>query len=173
ACNAGAVVPTAMPSSSAPTVQTTQAPSNTQAAAATQAAPTYTGPTTAPNDAETMLNSVVDHYKAVGREQALQDFTEKKPPFNNPNLLVICLGADHTMTANGEYPMLVGLSADVINGPGGKPMGQEVWDVASAVPSGTVPVKFDNPLTGKTESKILYYQKLDEDVCSVAANNPQ
>jgi len=120
-----------------------------------------------------MLQAAVQHYQTAGRDQALKDFTAKKPPFASDGLYIVCLGADHKMTANGEFPMLVGLSADAINGPGGKPLGQEVWDTASVVPQGSVPIKFDNPFTGQTESKMLYYQKLDQDVCGVAANNSQ
>lgn len=158
ACNAGA------PS------QSTQAISPTEA---TPAAATSTGENATPAEAQAMLQAAVQHYQTVGREQALKDFTAKKAPFANRDLYVVCLGADHKMTANGGYPMLVGLSADAINGPGGKPLGQEVWDAAGTIPQGTVPVKFDNPFTGQSESKLLYYQKLDQDVCGVAANNAQ
>ncbi len=119
-----------------------------------------------------MLQAAVQDYQTAGRDQALKDFNEKKPPFNNRDLNVVCLGEDHTMTANGEYPMLVGLSADAIKDTNGKPLGQAVWDVVSLQPQGSMPFHWDNPLTGQPESKILFYQKLDKDVCGVAANNP-
>jgi cytochrome c len=170
ACNAGAIAATVMPATPGATSQSTQAISPTEA---TPAAATSTGENATPAEAQAMLQAAVQHYQTVGREQALKDFTAKKAPFANRDLYVVCLGADHKMTANGGYPMLVGLSADAINGPGGKPLGQEVWDAAGTIPQGTVPVKFDNPFTGQSESKLLYYQKLDQDVCGVAANNAQ
>ncbi len=171
ACSAVPIVATVMPSTPAATSESTQTVSAPQATPS--AAGTSTGENATSAEAQAMLQAAVQHYQAVGREQALKDFTAKRAPFANRDLYVVCLGADHKMTANGQYPMLVGLSADAINGPGGKPLGQEVWDAASTAPQGTVPVKFDNPFTGQTESKILYYQKLDQDVCGVAANNEQ
>ncbi len=172
ACNAasGPVTATAAPPS--PATQPTSAPQATEAAPSS-AAPTSTGENATPAEAQAMLQAAVQHYQAVGRQQALKDFTAKQPPFANKDLYIVCLGSDHTMTANGEYPMLVGLSADAISGPGGKPLGEEVWSIASTVPQGAVPIKFDNPFTGKSESKTLYYQKLDQDVCGVAANSSQ
>ena len=178
ACSSGPVTATIIPPTPAATAAATTAPSTQAAQApsapqATQAIlPTSTGENATPAEAEAMLNAAVQHYQTVGRDQALKDFNDKKPPFTNRDLYVVCLGTDHKMTANGGYPMLVGLSADSINDPDGKPLGQDVWDVASAIPKGTVPIHFDNPFTGQAESKILYYQKLDQDVCGVAANNP-
>jgi cytochrome c len=117
-----------------------------------------------------MLNAAVQHYQEAGREQALKDFTAKKAPFGDRDLYVVCLGADHKMTANGAYPMLVGLSADSIDDSEGRPLGQAVWDVVSAQPQGSMPFHWKNPLSGQEESKILFYQKLDQDVCGVAAD---
>jgi cytochrome c len=167
ACNLGSALATSAPITPAAPSQSTQA-----ASAPSEAAATSTGEHASPAEAQAMLKAAVDHYQSVGREQALKDFNEKKPPFTNRDLYVVCLGADHTMTANGEYPMLVGMSADAIKDTTGKPLGQAVWDVVSAQPQGSMPFHWDNPLTGQPESKILYYQKLDQDVCGVAAAQP-
>lgn len=161
ACRFGSAAPTSIP------------PTSAAAPAATQAAPpTSAGEYASPAEAEDMLKAAVQHYQTVGREQALKDFTEKKAPFSNRDLYVVCLGSDHKMTANGAYPMLVGLSADSIKDANGKPLGQAIWDVVSVQPQGSMPFHWDNPLTGQPESKILFYQTLDQDVCGVAANNP-
>ena len=165
ACGMGSAAPTSIPTSAA-------APANTQAPEATQAIPpTSTGEHASPAEAEAMLQAAVQDYNSSGREQALKDFNEKKPPFNNRDLYVVCLGSDHKMTANGAYPMLVGLSADSIKDTDGKPLGEAVWAVVSLQPQGSMPFHWDNPLTGQPESKILFYQKLDQDVCGVAADS--
>ncbi len=119
-----------------------------------------------------MLQAAVQHYQAVGREQALKDFNDKKPPFASDGLYIVCLGEDHTITAFGAFPMLVGISADSLKDPGGTPIGQLVWEAASVQPQGSVPFQWKNPLTGQQESKILYYQRLSQDVCGVAGNQP-
>ncbi len=120
--------------------------------------------------AQAMLKAAVQHYQAVGREQALKDFNDKKPPFDTGGLYVVCLGEDHKITALGAFPLLVGTSADTLKDPGGTPIGQLVWEAASLQPEGQVPFHWQNPLTGQEESKILFYQKLSQDICGVAAN---
>ena len=51
-----------------------------------------------------MLQKAVAYYKAVGRKQALADFTAKKAPFGDRDLYVVCIGPEHTITANGGFP---------------------------------------------------------------------
>ncbi len=119
-----------------------------------------------------MLKAAVQHYQTVGREQALRDFTDKKPPFSNADLFILCLGADHRVTAMGGFPLLVGVSADSLTDVDGKPIGKLVWDAVSVVPQGSIPFHWKNPLSGQAQSRTLFYQKLDQDVCGVAANNP-
>jgi hypothetical protein len=171
ACGVGSIAATVMAPTAAPNTDSIQAMSTSEA--------TQVSPTASPGEhataamAEAMLKAAVQYYKTAGRDQALQDFTDKKPPFANGDLYVVCLGSDHKITANGGFPMLVGLSADSIKDPNGKPLGQDVWDLASMAPQGAIPIHWDNPLTNQPESKILYYQKLDQDVCGVAADNTQ
>jgi single cache domain-containing protein len=163
ACGISSVGPT-------PSPQSTPITGGASPLAASQPAPTSTGEHATPAEAQAMLNAAVQHYQEAGREQALQDFTAKKAPFGDRDLYVVCLGSDHKMTANGAYPMLVGLSADSIDDSEGRPLGQAVWDVVSAQPQGSMPFHWKNPLSGQEESKILFYQKLDQDVCGVAAD---
>jgi hypothetical protein len=159
ACNIGSPAPT----SPAPSVA---APQDTEATAAPTAA------RASPAEAEAMLKLAVQHYQTVGREQALADFNIKKAPFADRDLYVVCLGSDHKVTANGGFPLLVGTSADSLKDSNGQPIGQVVWDHATQEPQGSLAYKWTNPLTGQDESKVLYYEKLDDDVCGVAADNP-
>jgi hypothetical protein len=57
-----------------------------------------------PPEAKAMLQKALEHYKSVGRKQALADFTAKKAPFGDRDLYVVCIGPDHTMVANGGFP---------------------------------------------------------------------
>ncbi len=132
--------------------------------------PTSSGPGSI-TDPQAMLQAVAQHYQAVGRQQALSDFTNKTPPFDNSDMFVMCIGSDHTITAMGGFPMLVGVSADTLKDPTGHGLGQLVWDAVSIAPQGSVPFPWKNPLSGAAESKVLFYQKLSQDVCGVMANN--
>src|SRR5262245_20343589 len=82
-------------------------------------------------DARSMLTKAAAHYKAVGRKRALADFTAEKPPFVYRDLYVLCVGRDQIMSANGGFPGLVGLTANVLKDENGKPLGQALWDAAA------------------------------------------
>ncbi len=162
--------PTAVPTVPAQGSAVTQAPGQeTQSTPGAQAPASGNG---TPAEAQAMLNAAVQDYQTAGRDQALKDFNDKKPPFGNSGLYVVCLGEDHKITALGAFPLLVGTSADSLKDPSGTPIGQLVWEAASIQPQGQVPFHWKNPLTGQEESKILFYQKLSQDVCGVAANQP-
>ena len=78
-----------------------------------------------PAEAQAMLQKAVAHYKAVGRKQALADFPTKKALFGDRDLYVVCIGPDHTITANGGFPQYVGVSADAVKNADGKSVGQQ------------------------------------------------
>jgi cytochrome c len=125
-----------------------------------------------PAEAKAMLQKAVDHYKSVGRKQALADFNKKKAPFGDRDLYVACFGADHRITANGGFPKLVGESADLIRDADGQSVGQEGWDLASKNGQATLRYSWMNPVTRKMEPKITFFTKVGDDVCGVGAYNP-
>ena len=126
-----------------------------------------------PAEAKAMLQQAVDHYNSVGRKQALADFTGKKPPFVDRDLYVACIGPDHTIIANGGFPYLVGTSVDAWKDADGKPLGRTSFDIASSKGEGSVAYRWYNPVSGKLEPKVLFVQKVGDDVCGVGAYNPQ
>jgi cytochrome c len=126
-----------------------------------------------PAEANVMLQKAVAHYKAVGRKQALADFTAKKAPFGDRDLYVVCIGSDHTIIANGGFPQYVGMSADALKDADGKSVGQQGWDVASTKGEGAVRYRWINPVTHKMEPKITFFAKAGADVCGVGAYNPE
>lgn len=125
-----------------------------------------------PAEAKAMLQKAIEHYKSVGRKQALSDFNSKKAPFGDRDLYVVCLGSDHKIVANGGFPQYVGYSADLLKDANGNSVGKQGWDGASS--KGSTEVRYDwiNPATRKTEPKVTYFAKAGEDVCGVGAYNP-
>src|SRR5262252_856658 len=108
----------------------------------------------APAEAKAMLDKDVAHYKAVGRKQALADFNAKKAPFVDRDLYVVCLGADHKVTANGGFPQYVGAPVDSLKDADGKPLGKAIWDAGNAATGETsVHYRWLNPISGKPEPK--------------------
>ena len=119
-----------------------------------------------------MLQKALAHYNSVGREQALADFNKKAEPFFDRDLYVVCMNSDHLETANGGFPEYVGSSADALTDTDGNPLGKTVWDTASSTVVNSVNYHWINPVSGQTEPKVLFYQKVGSDVCGVGAYNP-
>lgn len=126
-----------------------------------------------PAEAKAMLQKAVEHYKSVGRKQALADFTAKKAPFGDRDLYVVCIGSDHTIIANGGFPQYVGSSADLLKDADGKSVGQQGWEIASSKGEGAVRYRWMNPVTHKLEPKITFFAKAGDDACGVGAYNPE
>jgi len=127
-----------------------------------------------PAEAQSMLQLAVAHYQAVGRNQALADFSGKKPPFFDRDLYVFCVGANSsTLTANGAFPQYVGMSVDVWRDADGKPLGKAIQDAARKNDQGSIEYRMSNPISGKIEPKISFWKKLGEDVCGVGVYNPR
>lgn len=147
----------------APSLPATQAP----AAQPTQAAPPAAGEHGTADEAKSMLQQAVDHYNTAGPAQALADFNARVAPFFDRDLYVVCMGADHVETANGGFPQYVGASADSLTDNAGNPLGKSVWDAASADAVHSVDYHWLNPVSGQTEPKTLYFQKVGDQVCGV------
>jgi len=153
ACKLGA-----RPSTAAPQQAPTGAPQ------ATQAPPAATSDRGTPDEAMAMLQKAVAHYNAVGREQALMDFTGRVTPFFDRDLYVACIDARLIITANGGFPDLVGSAVE--------PLSRAAWDSALTDHIGSVNYAYLNPVTKKTEAKTFYYEKVGSDVCGVGVYHP-
>ncbi len=111
-----------------------------------------------------MLQKAAAHYNAVGREQALRDFTGRVTPFFDRDLYVACIDARLIITANGGFPNLVGSAVE--------PLSRAAWDSASISQIGSVDYQYTDPVTKKTEAKTFYYEKVGSDVCGVGVYHP-
>ncbi len=152
--------------------QSTQSIPSTGGQATQAMPPTSSSGNSSSASPQAMLQQVVQHYQTAGRAQALKDFTDQNPPFNSPDMFVMCLGSDHKITAMGGFTLLVGLSADSLTEVAGQSIGSLIWDAATVQPQGTASFQWKNPLTGQTEAKTIFYQKLSQDVCGVVAKQP-
>ena len=125
-----------------------------------------------PAEAQAMLQKATAHYKEVGRKQALADFSGAKAPFHDRDLYVVCIGPDHLVSAHGAFKQYVGMTADVLKDANGRPLSDSVLHSVDGKPEGSVSYMMLNPMTGKTEPKVLFTAKAGEDVCGVGAYNP-
>ena len=124
-----------------------------------------------PAEAKALLQKAIAHYKSVGRQQALADFTARKAPFGDRGLYVVCFDPKHTMVANGGHPKDIGTSGDTLRDVNGKSVAQAGWDAADS--EGVVRYRWFNPVTRNLEMKTAFFAKAGEDVCSVGVYAPQ
>lgn len=120
-----------------------------------------------PAEAKALLKKAAAHYTQVGRKQALADFTGKKDTWVDRDLYVVCIDADHTVTANGAFPSYVGTSADGLRDADRNPLGKAFWNAVSNGAEGSVQYRWFNPVSGKIERKISFVRKLGDEVCAV------
>ena len=161
ACNLGA-----RPSSSG------SQETSTSVAQATQPPQATSSERGTPDEARAMLQKAIAHYNSAGREQALADFNGRVEPYFDRDLYVVCMDSNHLETANGGFPEYVGTSSDALTDTEGNPLGKTVWDSASNTVVKSVHYYWINPVSGQTEPKVLFYQKVGSDVCGVGAYNP-
>lgn len=121
-----------------------------------------------------MLQRASEHYAAVGREQALQDFTAKKPPFADRDLYVFCFGPDRSTSAHGADAGQIGKSSEELHDADGQAFATRMLDLSQAQPAGgEVEYRWRNPVSGVVERKVSVFRKVGEDVCGVGAYQPE
>lgn len=117
-----------------------------------------------PEEAKAMLQKAVQHYLAVGRTQALADFTGRVAPFFDRDLYVACIDSQLKQSANGGFPNLVGSPVE--------PLSRAAWDAATTNRIDAINYAYIDPANGQTLPKTLYYEKVGSDVCGVGAYHP-
>ena len=123
-------------------------------------------------EAAVMLQRAIAHYKAVGRKQALADFTAKKPPFSDRDLYVVCISSEHIVVANGGFADHVGTRGDLMKDLDGKGVAEAAWEVTSGTGEGTVRYRWLNPATRTMEIKMTFFARVGTDVCGVGVYSP-
>jgi cytochrome c len=122
--------------------------------------------------AKTMLLKALAHYKEVGREQALGDFTAKKPPFGDHDLYVVCFDRERLVVANGGFAGDVGTRGDMLVDLNGKGVATVAWEVSTAGALGVVSYRWINPATHSLETKTMFVARIGNDVCGVGTYRP-
>ena len=120
-----------------------------------------------------MLASAAAHYVGVGRTQALADFTARKAPFSDRDLYVICVDRQRVFAANGRFPALVGVSADVLKDEHLLPLGDAMWTAVAKTPRAVIRYGGMNPVSRRSEMKRTFLHRLSEDVCGVGVYDPR
>jgi cytochrome c len=114
------------------------------------------------DEAKTLMNKAVAYVKAVGKEKAFAEFTNKQGKFIDRDLYIFAVDLKGLTLAHGGNEKLVGKDLYGLKDADGKPFIQNFIEVAKTKGSGWVDYKWQNPLTKKIENKSTYVHKVDD-----------
>jgi len=114
-------------------------------------------------EAKAMLEKAVGALKA-NKAKALAEFTKGEGGFKDRDLYPFCGGPDGNFTA---HPSLTGKSLKDLKDKAGKPLGAEMYKVATEGKVSEVDYMWPRP--GQTEpvQKVSYVTKVSDQVCAV------
>jgi len=114
-------------------------------------------------EAKAMLEKAVGALKA-NKAKALAEFTKGEGGFKDRDLYPFCGGPDGNFTA---HPSLTGKSLKDLKDKAGKPLGAEMYKVATEGKISEVSYMWPRP--GQTEpvQKVSYVTKVGDEVCAV------
>ena len=125
-----------------------------------------------PPEAEALVKKAVAHYKKVGKDKALADFTKKDGGFIDRDLYVTVYSFDGVALAHIN-PKFIGKNMLDLRDEKGKYHIKERIELAQKNGSGWQDLAGRvNPVTLKLEDKKMYYEKVDNLVFAAGAYKP-
>ena len=108
------------------------------------------------------INKAVAFYKANGREKALAEFNNKDGQFAKGEDYVDVHDIKGVCVAHPVSPGIVGLNRLDQADPNGKKFINEIVATAKTKPSGWITYMRKNPVSGKIEKKLAYWERVDD-----------
>ena len=107
------------------------------------------------------VKGAVEFYKANGREKAIAELNKKDGLFATGEDYVDLHDISGVCLAHPVSPGIVGLNRLDQADPSGKHFIQEIVDAAKTTPNGWITYQRKNPLSGKIEKKLAYWEVKD------------
>jgi len=107
------------------------------------------------------VKKAVEFYKASGREKALAEFNNKEGQFAKGEDYVDVHDISGTCVAHPITAGIVGLNRMDQADPNGKQFIREIVETAKTKPNGWITYMRKNPVSGKIEKKLAYWQLHD------------
>jgi signal transduction histidine kinase len=108
-----------------------------------------------------VVKKAVDFYKANGRDKALAELNSKDGQFAKGEDYVDVHDTSGVCVAHPVSPGIVGLNRMDQADPGGKQFIKEIVEAAKTKPNGWITYQRKNPVSGKIEKKLAYWQVQD------------
>ncbi|HUO80957.1 MAG TPA: cache domain-containing protein [Steroidobacteraceae bacterium] len=100
-------------------------------------------------------------YKSVGKDKALAEFNSRDGQFAKGEDYIDVHDVNGNCVAHPTTPSLVGLNRMEAADPSGKKFIKEIVEAAKGKSSGWVTYQRKNPVDGKVESKLAYWEVSD------------
>ncbi|HYM42512.1 MAG TPA: cache domain-containing protein [Steroidobacteraceae bacterium] len=108
------------------------------------------------------VKKAVAFYKANGREKALAELNNKEGQFAKGEDYVDVHDINGVCVAHPVSPGIVGLNRLEQADPNGKKFINEIVETAKSKPSGWINYMRKNPVSGKIEKKLAYWERSDD-----------
>ncbi len=123
-------------------------------------------------DAERLVHKAVELLKKDGREKAFEVFSDPNGPFTYRDLYIYVLDTNGVMRAHGRKKELIGKNQMENKDAKGRFFTREAIEVAKSKGAGWSEYLFENPATGKVETKVAYVELVDDLVVGCGAFKP-
>jgi len=123
-------------------------------------------------DAERLVHKAVDYVKSAGKEKALAVFSDPKGPFTFRDLYIFAIDFKGTVLAHGTKKELIGKNDWDRKDKTGKLFTQAMIQIAKTTGNGWEEYEFENPATGKLETKVAYVERVDDYFVACGAFKP-
>ncbi len=119
------------------------------------------------DEAVALTNKAAAHFQAVGKEKALDDFTNDKADYSDRDLYVACIDQDGISTANGQNKALIGRDLTKVKDADGRSLGGLLLAMMKTEKEGWLDYRWPDPLTKKIEAKSTFNKHFGDQICGV------
>ena len=123
-------------------------------------------------EAEMMVHKAVEYLNKNGREKAFPVFSDPKGAFTYRDLYIFVIDFKGTVLAHGTKKELIGKNDWERKDKTGKLFTQEMVQLAKSKGGGWEEYLFENPATGKVETKVAYFERVDDFLVGCGAFKP-
>jgi hypothetical protein len=113
-------------------------------------------------DAQLLVQRAVEFLKQEGKEKALPVFSDPKGPFSYRDLYVVALDPKAVVLAHGAKKELIGKNDWNSKDADGKFFARSMVEIGASQGKGWYEYKFQNPASGKVETKVAYLERVGD-----------
>ena len=113
-------------------------------------------------DAERLVHKAVEFLKKEGKEKALPIFSDPKGAFTYRDLYIFAIDWKGVILAHGTKKELIGKNDFNRKDSTGKLFTQDMIKIAQSDGKGWMQYEFENPVTKAIDTKVAYFERVDD-----------